>query len=209
MKGLLLKDWFVIWKQCRYLLFVPAVFLAVSALSDDSQFFAIFAFLLSAMYPMTVMGLDEQSKWERYALTMPFRRRDLVLSKYLLSFCSLFLYGVLYLLLVLLFKHDPEAMKVSVMLTSVGISIGILYSALAYPFLFKLGMEKGRIWYLILIVVVCGNGAALAAMLGDEISLNLLLTWMDRLLLILPLAALSLFGLSAFLSIKLYESREF
>ena len=102
MKGLLLKDWFVIWKQCRYLLFVPAVFLAVSALSDDSQFFAIFAFLLSAMYPMTVMGLDEQSKWERYALTMPFRRRDLVLSKYLLSFCSLFLYGVLYLLLVLL-----------------------------------------------------------------------------------------------------------
>ena len=144
MKGLLLKDWFVIWGQCRYLLFVPAVFLAVSALSDDSQFFAIFAFLLSAMYPMTVMGLDEQSKWERYALTMPFRRRDLVLSKYLLSFCSLFLYGVLYLLLVLLFKHDPEAMKVSVMLTSVGISIGILYSALAYPFLFKLGMEKGR-----------------------------------------------------------------
>lgn len=209
MKGLLLKDWFVIWKQCRYLLFVPAVFLAVSALSDDSQSFAIFAFLLSAMYPMTVMGLDEQSKWERYALTMPFRRRDLVLSKYLLSFCSLFLYGVLYLLLVLLFKHDPEAMKVSVMLTSVGISIGILYSALAYPFLFKLGMEKGRIWYLILIVVVCGNGAALAAMLGDEISLNLLLTWMDCLLLILPLAALSLFGLSAFLSIKLYESREF
>ncbi len=209
MKGLLLKDWFVIWKQCRYLLFVPAVFLAVSALSDDSQFFAIFAFLLSAMYPMTVMGLDEQSKWERYALTMPFRRRDLVLSKYLLSFCSLFLYGVLYLLLVLLFKHDPEAMKVSVMLTSVGISIGILYSALAYPFLFKLGMEKGRIWYLILIVVVCGNGAALAAMLGDEISLNLLLTWMNRLLLILPLAALALFGLSAFLSIKLYESREF
>lgn len=209
MKGLLLKDWFVIWKQCRYLLFVPAVFLAVSALSDDSQFFAIFAFLLSAMYPMTVMGLDEQSKWERYALTMPFRRRDLVLSKYLLSFCSLFLYGVLYLLLVLLFKHDPEAMKVSVMLTSVGISIGILYSALAYPFLFKLGMEKGRIWYLILIVVVCGNGAALAAMLGDEISLNLLLTWMDRLLLILPLAALALFGLSAFLSITLYESREF
>ena len=209
MKGLLLKDWFVIWKQCRYLLFVPAVFLAVSALSDDSQFFAIFAFLLSAMYPMTVMGLDEQSKWERYAMTMPFRRRDLVLSKYLLSFCSLFLYGVLYLLLVLLFKHDPEAMKVSGMLTSVGISIGILYSALAYPFLFKLGMEKGRIWYLILIVVVCGNGAALAAMLGDEISLNLLLTWMDCLLLILPLAALSLFGLSAFLSIKLYESREF
>ena len=209
MKGLLLKDWFVIWKQCRYLLFVPAVFLAVSALSDDSQFFAIFAFLLSAMYPMTVMGLDEQSKWERYALTMPFRRRDLVLSKYLLSFCSLFLYGVLYLLLVLLFNHDPEAMKVSVMLTSVGISIGILYSALAYPFLFKLGMEKGRIWYLILIVVVCGNGAALAAMLGDEISLNLLLTWMDCLLLILPLSALSLFGLSAFLSIKLYESREF
>lgn len=209
MKGLLLKDWFVIWKQCRYLLFVPAVFLAVSALSDDSQFFAIFAFLLSAMYPMTVMGLDEQSKWERYALTMPFRRRDLVLSKYLLSFCSLFLYGVLYLLLVLLFKHDPEAMKVSVMLTSVGISIGILYSALAYPFLFKLGMEKGRIWYLILIVVVFGNGAALAAMLGDELSLNLLLTWMNRLLLILPLAALALFGLSAFLSIKLYESREF
>lgn len=209
MKGLLLKDWFVIWKQCRYLLFVPAVFLAVSALSDDSQFFAIFAFLLSAMYPMTVMGLDEQSKWERYALTMPFRRRDLVLSKYLLSFCSLFLYGVLYLLLVLLFKHDPEAMKVSVMLTSVGISIGILYSALAYPFLFKFGMEKGRIWYLILIVVVFGNGAALAAMLGDELSLNLLLTWMNRLLLILPLAALALFGLSAFLSIKLYESREF
>lgn len=38
MKGLLLKDWFVIWKQCRYLLFVPPVFLVVSVLSTDGLF---------------------------------------------------------------------------------------------------------------------------------------------------------------------------
>ena len=208
MKGLLLKDWFVIWKQCRYLLFVPPVFLAVSVLSTDGLFFALFAFLLSAMYPMTVMGLDERSKWEHYALTMPFRRRDLVLSKYALSLLSIAINAAIYLLLLLIFSHDSETLQLGLLLTAAGISIACLYTALAYPFLFKLGMEKGRLWYLILIAVagawrrahlVIGGGSFLGR--ADPVTAQIPI--------LRALAALLLFGFSAFLSVLFYSRREF
>ncbi len=208
MKGLLLKDWFVIWKQCRYLLFVPPVFLAVSVLSTDGLFFALFAFLLSAMYPMTVMGLDERSKWEHYALTMPFRRRDLVLSKYALSLLSIAINAAIYLLLLLIFSHDSETLQLGLLLTAAGISIACLYTALAYPFLFKLGMEKGRLWYLILIAV-----AGAAARSSSRYRGGSFLGRADPVTAQIPilraLAALLLFGFSAFLSVLFYSRREF
>lgn len=209
MKGLLLKDWFVIWKQCRYLLFVPPVFLAVSVLSPDGLFFALFAFLLSAMYPLTVMGLDERSKWEHYALTMPFRRRDLVLSKYALSLLSIAINAAIYLLLLLIFSHDPETLQLGLLLIAAGISIACLYTALAYPFLFKLGMEKGRLWYLILIAVAGAGGGALISLSGEAASWDGLIPLLNKFLFFAPFAALLLFGFSAFLSVFFYNRREF
>ena len=41
--------------------------------------------LFTIMIPMVAMSYDDKSKWDRYALTMPVSRRDMVLSKYLLA----------------------------------------------------------------------------------------------------------------------------
>ena len=47
--------------------------------------------VLAAMMPVTAFSFDEKAKWDKYALSMPVSRRDLVLSKYIfgLGFCVL------------------------------------------------------------------------------------------------------------------------
>ena len=37
MKGLLLKDWFILWNQCKYMLFIPVVFITVSVLNPGNE----------------------------------------------------------------------------------------------------------------------------------------------------------------------------
>ena len=38
-----------------------------------------------AMLPISALGYDERCKWERYALSMPLRKKDLFFSKLLLG----------------------------------------------------------------------------------------------------------------------------
>ena len=74
MKGLLLKDWFILWNQCKYMLFIPVVFITVSVLNPGNEglIFFLMSGVILAMFPLTIMGFDERSKLDNYAMTMPY-----------------------------------------------------------------------------------------------------------------------------------------
>ena len=64
MKGLLLKDFYLISKYCRAFLFIMAVFIGVSFLGEGNLFFAFYPCIISGMLPMTLIAYDEQKrKW--------------------------------------------------------------------------------------------------------------------------------------------------
>ena len=84
-KGLLLKDVYELWAQSKVLLILIAVYLLVPALTGGNAMLGSVALLLLAMLPASALGYDERCKWERYARAMPVRRRDLVVSKFLLG----------------------------------------------------------------------------------------------------------------------------
>lgn len=77
MQALILKDFYVMWKQTRVFLLVILVFSAI-----PGSFNAVFAVIYSAMLPYTAMAYDERSKWNQLAAMMPYSDRDIVLSKY-------------------------------------------------------------------------------------------------------------------------------
>ena len=77
MQALILKDFYVMWKQTRIFLLVILVFSAI-----PGSFNAVFAVIYSAMLPYTAMAYDERSKWNQLAAMMPYSDRDIVLSKY-------------------------------------------------------------------------------------------------------------------------------
>lgn len=68
-------------------------------------FFNVYV-LFSVMIPMSAIAYDDKAKWDRYALTMPVSRRDLVISKYLLALAFAGLAVLIELFLGYYISHD-------------------------------------------------------------------------------------------------------
>jgi ABC-type transport system involved in multi-copper enzyme maturation permease subunit len=85
MKGLILKDLFNLKTQFRFYLFFILIFALMSFTGMDMNTLGGVIALVCAMLPITALGLDEKNNWDKYALTLPVVRKDLVLSKYTLG----------------------------------------------------------------------------------------------------------------------------
>ena len=84
MSALLLKDFYVMWKQTRVLLILILVFSCLSG-----AFYPTFAVVYAAILPYTAMAYDERSKWGQMAAMLPYADREIVLSKYLFGYLAI------------------------------------------------------------------------------------------------------------------------
>ena len=85
------------------------------------------------------------------------------------------------------------------------LAMTLLAPAISLPFMFKLGVEKGRIAYYIALAVVGGTAAALAKVIVEEMKTQSLF---GSPLPILCLGAIALYAISWYLSIVWYQRRE-
>ena len=85
MKGLLLKDWYMMKQYCRAYLIIATVFIAMSLFSNGNMFFIFYPCLLCGMIPVNLLGYDERSHWMQYSGTLPYTKTQLVSAKYLIG----------------------------------------------------------------------------------------------------------------------------
>ncbi len=206
MKGLLLKDFYQAAKYCRSYLLICLVFLGISLFAPDSNdFFVVYPCLLAGMVPVNLIAYDTSSRWEIMSLTMPWSRAQLVSAKYLMGLlcevCAIFLTVLCQGL------KMGAAFSIGAMgeLFATLLSIALLLPALMLPLIFKLGVEKGRVFYLGgigVIMALVGIGYARIAESGIhwDISVPPML---------IPLISIVLYILSWRLSIRFYEKRDF
>lgn len=207
MKGLLLKDWYVLLRQTKWTLAVVLVY-ACLPLAGSQSFLSAFAIIFCAMLPLTLMSLDEKTGFDRYALALPCSRRDVVLSRYLLGLGAVS--AVTLLLLVSAVSsliYDKEDLLSSVCGTAPMLASGLLYLSILLPIAFRFGVEKARLWFVLVTAVLAGSIAAVVGILPSE--QTALISFIDShgILWLVP-AALLLFGLSLLLSLRVYEKRE-
>ena len=150
MKGLLLKDFYTLVKQMKLFLLMLVCFSLIPHLSVTS-----FAIVYAALLPVTALAYDERSKWDRLAAMMPYSLRSLVLSKYLLGYAAVggaALLSAAAQAAVGAVKGQPFAPEgMAVLLAAV--CVGALLLAVDLPFVFRMGVEKGRFIFLILTVL--------------------------------------------------------
>lgn len=158
MKGLLLKDWYLICRHCRAYLMILVVFLGIGLFSPKSIFFLYYPVLMAGSIPVTLLSYDSMSRWESYSRTFPYSEGQLVAAKYLIS-----LFAVLATALVTVLAYGAIQGGTDWMaLLSMGcmvLALGLLTPALMLPWVFKFGAEKGRIVFyvvLVLLMLVCG-----------------------------------------------------
>lgn len=207
MKGLLLKDFYLTVKHCKAYLLIFAVFIAVSVAGDNNFFFTFYPCLLAGMIPVTLIGYDERSKWNQYCGMLPYTKAQIVSGKYLI--------GLFAQIGVIALSALAQAVRMNIYgtfdsksyltLIALLLILSCFSSSFSLPFMFKFGVEKGRIAYYIMIGVVCG-GSVVATGLFERMETVEFST--GGLLPILCIVMVSVYALSWYLSIVFYQKRE-
>ena len=200
MKALLIKDFLTITRQLKILLLFVIIF---SFMPGTSQSF--FAVIYAAMLPVTALAYDERSKWNILAATMPYTKRDMVLSKYIFGYIFIaasVLISIAASLAYPLFGGAPaEAGKI----TAVAFAgcLATLFQAINLPLMFRIGVERGRIIFMIITAALVGGGVALSSVFSSALTLSAAQLLPVILIGAALLVLLNL--LSVLLSIRLYK----
>lgn len=194
-------------KNCRMSLIIAVVFGLISLISPGNSFFLFYPCMISGMIPVTLLGYDERNRWNEYSGTLPYSRAELVTVKYLIG---LICQGTMMLLILLgyaiknsitgTFRTEEFLSIVWILIT-----VSLLATAISLPFIFRLGIEKGRVAYYIslgIVAALCVIGSSFVS--GD-------LTGGVSVPYALPAAcgvSLVLYALSWYCSVRFYQKRE-
>ena len=187
------------------------------------------AAMIPFMYLFSICAYDEMNGWERYRLTLPISRRQVVYGRYasilIVCACSLVVAVALGLAIGLVADALPESIvPEGSRLSNAGVGeivgtalltqvVILLVATLTLPFIMRYGMTKGaRIAPMLLIFAVSGGVVLLSntpivadaeAFLG-----GLGMSGMVVLAAIIVVVMLGLYALSALIAARLYEHRE-
>ena len=91
MKGLLLKDFYTIWKAGRIFIILYIFIAAVSGMNlQNGWSYMGFWMVMMDAQTLSTFSYDHSCNWNRFALTMPVTRKDVVQSKFLLQLLIVF-----------------------------------------------------------------------------------------------------------------------
>ena len=207
MKGLLLKDFYMTVKYCKLTLVVSGLFLVISFFNETSLFFMFYPCMICGLIPSTLLAYDERSRWQQYSMTMPYSKAQIVSSKYLI--------GLVSQLLMLIVIAVAQAIKMSTgggfvlgdyLVTLMTVTVLSLFSSsVSLPFMFKLGVEKGRLSYYVMVGVACALSAVATALLNGETPQ---IVPLGSILPVLCIVAVGVYALSWYLAIVFFKKRE-
>ena len=214
MKGLLKKEWYVLFNK-PVMLLLPIMIFIIMGLSTKSIAMILYLPLYAGILPVSLITTDETSRWERFALGMPYSRKTLVSAKYMMSILLVLLGTLLTSVILLLFLNNAFTLQQSV-LTVAAIAAGsLLLPSVLLPLNLKFGTAKARL-ALFILLAVCGSVSAVALNHeGEDVRFDLfakIAAWglSPALLTVLLLAAaVILMFVSWMISVTIYKRKQF
>ncbi|MDE5753747.1 MAG: ABC-2 transporter permease [Oscillospiraceae bacterium] len=157
MKGLLLKDFYMIMKYCRIYLIVISILWIFTPFAEE-VIFILYPCLLTAMIPINLQMYDEKERWSCYSCTLPYSSGQIVSAKYLLNLFTILLNLAIISLgqfIRMLCVSGFNLEELLVLLFS-GLLISVIPTMFVLPFIFKFGAEKAQLAYMILAITIGG-----------------------------------------------------
>lgn len=211
MKGLLLKDFYMAMKYCRAFIIIIAVFLGISLYGNYNIVFLAYPCTITSVIPVTLFSYDEHNKWTTYSLALPYTRKQLVSSKYIIGLIFGFFTYVLSIgvttakMLITNTFNLEELISLSVAL----IVMALVCPAIVLPFLFKLGSDKGRIVFYGMCCIIAALMAISPKLLTSDMQQFESVNSSVLFAIIGAVVTILLYGGSWLLSISFFEKREF
>ncbi|NMA83467.1 MAG: ABC-2 transporter permease [Epulopiscium sp.] len=206
MKGLIIKDLLNLRKYSRSVLSIILFYILFAYAVNDRSFIGGMIVLLFTMMAITSFSYDDLAKWDRYALSMPVSRKNMVLSKYTLSILLSTTGTIISILVGLVFMTIKDKINVlELLITSyIFLAISLLFISILLPLIYKFGVEKTRI---LMMVVVSIPTAAVLLFNHFGFPLPTEAQFMFSLK-ISPLLVILCLFISNFISCRIYENLE-
>ncbi|WFR57776.1 ABC-2 transporter permease [Anaerocolumna sp. AGMB13025] len=146
MYGLLLKDIYNLRRYVKQISISIVVFGLFAINLKNPAYLIGMITMMTSMMVITSMSYDEYAKWDKYALTMPILKKDIVLSKYLLLILSTVAGAALSTILALIMSAFMKLLSLKELLLASGaVSLVMLFLfGILIPVLYKYGIEKAR-----------------------------------------------------------------
>lgn len=158
MIGLIIKDMYSMKSLRQSFLFIIVLYSFIGVMGKNTSVVTGMIIVVMSMMTLTTFSYDDASKWDKYALSLPITRKDLVLSKYISAFLFTLLGSVVSVLLnivIVAIKHNFRLSESFIVVYSVSM-VAILLLSLVIPIVFKFGVEKARLAMFVAVLIPTG-----------------------------------------------------
>ena len=221
-KGLLKKDLYNL-ASYKASLIIIVLFCGIAIVGTEAiNWGSIIICTIVGMIALSTFSYDEIAKSNKYILTLPTNRKEIVKEKFILAIGATILGGILGLLLTIIVANVMNYIRSenmininyeSLITTTIGGMFGIsLIQAIQIPSIFKWGAEKGRIqmFILLFIIIVIAAGAGFLIMKANlNINMEMLENFINQFGLVLLVALMIImYSISYVISYRIYKNKE-
>ncbi|WP_141532043.1 ABC-2 transporter permease [Bacillus cereus] len=196
-KQLILKDFIVQWKFLIWYILYPAFF--YMALTDTENLFIIMSVIITVGATVKTFEADSKNESEVIVNSLPILRKQIVFAKYIVAIIILFI-SVAIGCFTMGMKNGANVFEFIETTLIASISFILLYLSLVLPISFWLGYKKS----VFITIVIC---IAPIVILETFFQIN-----MEQIQLynsLLFVSSIFMIIVSVFVSVKLYERKEF
>lgn len=216
-KGLIIKDLLQLKSYKKTLIVFIFVFVATSIAQENTRNILIVMMTLGlGMFSIATFSYDEMAKVDKYILTLPLTKKEVVAGKYTLVIISTIIGAVLGILISLMLSYItvgelPNILELIEIAIGAVFGIGIVES-IQIPFIYRYGAEKGRIQIFIAVAVVAFLVGGIIWM-GEKFDVNFLDSFMINTFIkvipiILLVATVIIYFVSYQIAYKIYKQKE-
>lgn len=158
MNGLLYKDLLNLTPTLKYLVFMALIFCVVFIPLGNELPVYIILIMFGALLPTTAISFDTAARWDKYAVSLPVTRREIVAARYQLMVGGICVAGIISLIIAvaMMILMPGEGIFLPyfspLMLMVLFVACGLLLGSIALPLTLKFGVEKMR--YIIMVIAL-------------------------------------------------------
>ncbi len=213
MKGLILKDILNLRPQLKIFGLMILIYAVIFIPTGQADFISGFITVISAVIVVTTISYDDLAKWDRFALTMPITRKEVVLSKYV----SMLLFSIAGAIIASIFNIaggyiNKDINIAQVLLTSVAsLSTALIFGSIILPLLYKFGVEKAR-FFIILCALIPTAIVVVGVQILNRLDISIPIPsedLLENMIYLIPVVAMILVVVSYFITLKIYIKKEF
>lgn len=203
MIGLLIKDIYNIRKQALWYLATIIIFAFLSIVLKNGGFIASIGMVTAVNVPLTAIAYEKREGWQKFIVASGIKISNIVIEKYIMGLIFSFVSTIALLIFFLM----TEVVSNSWLEFTISVCMQLLTLSIAMPITFKFGVEKSRSYLMVAVFAIMVVFVALMTLFDKVLSTIVInVSLISSLLIIMSLIIL---GVSYYISIKIYQKKEF